>query len=190
MIEKSYVRLLIIGMLSVLLSGCHWFCRPPPDPTLTIVKTPDTVPNFLTCHRDIEKVFKKNQVYAYQKGDDILIIVPTKKYFYPSSAHFCTKKCPVLDAIVCLLNHYQMVDVKVAGYTDCLGSPIRNMALSRERAQAFTDYMWQDGLNARIVYATGYGDFNPIADNSTSAGRDLNNRIEITLRLPPANRVW
>lgn len=189
MIDKYYIRIGIVGLFCLLLCSCRIF-TPAPNPTITVAKIPDTVPIFLCNHPDIKSTFKHNAIFAYQKGDEILIVIPTAKYFYPNSAHFCTKRNKALDAIVTLLNNYQLVDIKVAGYTNNLGSPLRNIALSRERAQAFTDYLWQNGLNARIMYATGYGDFNPIANNTTSAGEDLNNRVEISLRLPPANFVW
>jgi outer membrane protein OmpA-like peptidoglycan-associated protein len=89
-----------------------------------------------------------------------------------------------------LLNNYEVVDVKIAGYTDNVGLPERNMALSREWAQIITNQLWANGLDARVVYATGYGDLDPIGDNETVVNRAVNRRIEITLKLPPAPYVW
>ena len=41
-----------------------------------------------------------------------------------------------------------------------------------------------------MIYATGYGDWDPIASNNNSVGKAQNRRIEITLRLPPPSIVY
>jgi outer membrane protein OmpA-like peptidoglycan-associated protein len=41
------------------------------------------------------------------------------------------------------------------------------------------DYLVQQGLNSGTISATGLGKNDPIADNTTAAGRQKNRRVEI-----------
>ncbi len=157
--------------------------EPPPPP-------PDTVKLFLMQHKNIHKKFRANHVTVYQRGSEILIILPADVFFNQDSTNFDFSTLPVLKDIVTLINTFEVVDVRVAGYTDNQGPQIRNMAISREWADIVAHDMWAMGLDARLVYATGYGEFDPIATNDTPGGQSQNRRIEITLRLPPPPYVY
>ena len=70
----------------------------------------------------------------------------------------------------------------VVGYTDSSGDSKKNIKLSYERAQAVRKAIITSiGLSAKNVLAMGRGDENPIADNTTQAGREKNRRVEIFL---------
>ena len=78
-------------------------------------------------------------------------------------------------------------DVAVQGYTDNAGwrnstaeqSAQKNVDLSQKRAQAVTDYLRSLGVSSsQIRSTTGYGESNPVADNSTAAGKAQNRRVE------------
>jgi outer membrane protein OmpA-like peptidoglycan-associated protein len=79
-------------------------------------------------------------------------------------------------------------DVSVQGYTD--NDPWRNstpeqsaqknLQLSQQRAQAVTSYLLSQGVNSTQIRSTmGYGESNPVADNSTAAGKAQNRRVEV-----------
>lgn len=81
-------------------------------------------------------------------------------------------------------------DVAVQGYTDNAGwknstaeqSVQKNLNLSQQRAQAVTNYLNSLGVsNNQIRSTTGFGEANPVADNSTAAGKAQNRRVEIYL---------
>ena len=81
-------------------------------------------------------------------------------------------------------------DVAVQGYTDndawknstAEQSVQKNLNLSQERAQAVTNYLLSLGVNAsQIRSTTGFGESNPVADNSTAAGKAKNRRVEVIL---------
>jgi outer membrane protein OmpA-like peptidoglycan-associated protein len=69
--------------------------------------------------------------------------------------------------------------LQVEGHTDSTGSVSFNQKLSEQRAGAVRDYLVQQGLDMNSITAAGLGQDNPIADNSTSAGRQKNRRVEI-----------
>ena len=79
-------------------------------------------------------------------------------------------------------------DVAVQGYTDNAGwknstaeqSQQKNLDLSQKRAQAVTDYLLSLGVGSNQIRSTmGYGESNPVADNSTAAGKAQNRRVEV-----------
>jgi OmpA-OmpF porin, OOP family len=71
--------------------------------------------------------------------------------------------------------------LKLAGYTDNIGSVAANLKLSRDRANAVKTYLETQGVDSSMIQAEGYGKEHPIASNKTDAGRQLNRRVEFTL---------
>ena len=79
-------------------------------------------------------------------------------------------------------------DVAVQGYTDndpwkgstAEQSQQKNLQLSQDRAQSVTSYLLSQGVPAsQIRSTTGFGESNPVADNSTAAGKAQNRRVEV-----------
>ena len=56
-----------------------------------------------------------------------------------------------------------------------------NQRLSESRASAVMTYLINNGVASNRLTAKGYGENNPIDDNTTKAGRDRNRRVEINL---------
>lgn len=89
-----------------------------------------------------------------------------------------------------VLNQNRDMDVSIYGYTDNQGwrnstaeqSYQKNLNLSQERAQSVASYLLGCGVASnQIKSVQGMGEANPIADNSTVAGRQENRRVEIYL---------
>ena len=68
----------------------------------------------------------------------------------------------------------------MTGYTDNTGNDSINIPLSQNRAYSVANYLKGKGVQSRID-TQGYGSQNPIADNSTAAGREQNRRVEISI---------
>lgn len=80
------------------------------------------------------------------------------------------------------------MDVNIYGYTDNQGwknataeqSIQKNLNLSQERAQSVSTYLMSCGVTpSQIKTVEGLGEADPIADNSTAAGRQENRRVEV-----------
>ena len=71
--------------------------------------------------------------------------------------------------------------LKLAGYTDNVGSVAANLKLSKDRAEAIKTYLVGKGADASLITAEGYGKAHPIATNRTAAGRQTNRRVEFSL---------
>ena len=82
----------------------------------------------------------------------------------------------------------------ISGYTD--NAPIgpalqrqgitTNEELSQKRADAVMHYLISQGVKPELVEAKGFGDADPVATNSTAAGRAQNRRVVLSLETPPA----
>lgn len=70
-------------------------------------------------------------------------------------------------------------DIQVLGHTDNTGSAAVNERLSLERAQAVTTVLRNNNMSASRISEKGCSYNDPIADNSTAAGRKQNRRVEV-----------
>ncbi len=70
--------------------------------------------------------------------------------------------------------------LEIGGHTDALGSDAFNQKLSQERAEAVRLYLIEnfDWIDGSRLTAVGYGESQPVADNTTEEGRAQNRRVE------------
>lgn len=99
--------------------------------------------------------------------------------FVTGSDEIAAESRSVLDDVAETLIRNSDVNVEVAGYTDDRGASSFNQALSQKRAEAVRAYLQSSGVAANRMEAKGYGEDDPIGDNSTSAGRAMNRRVEL-----------
>lgn len=74
---------------------------------------------------------------------------------------------------------YPDLRLQIEGYTDSIGSEEYNQTLSEKRAGSVRDYLVTSGVSMNNVAAVGKGKADPVADNTTAAGRKLNRRVEM-----------
>ncbi len=106
-----------------------------------------------------------------------------------SGVHFDTNlynitasSAELLTKLANILKEYPDTNVLVVGHTDSTGSAAYNMSLSERRASAVTNYFVQNkGLSASRFTTTWFGEDQPIADNSTVAGRAKNRRVNVAI---------
>jgi outer membrane protein OmpA-like peptidoglycan-associated protein len=100
-----------------------------------------------------------------------------KIQFKTGKADVSEKSHHVLSMLAMIVRTCDTV-VEVAGHTDDQGDAEVNRALSERRAEVVAKHLVRHGVDARRLQAKGYGESQPIAQNSTEAGRKLNRRIE------------
>jgi outer membrane protein OmpA-like peptidoglycan-associated protein len=98
--------------------------------------------------------------------------------FQTGSAQLTAEGRTTLDTVAETLAANPSVNVEIQGHTDNFGVPAENQALSQSRAETVRTYLVDKGIDASRLTAVGFGDTQPVADNTTSAGRAQNRRIE------------
>ena len=101
--------------------------------------------------------------------------------FATSRALIAPESEPALDELAADLGACPEAVVHIEGYTDAAGDERTNLALSVARAEAVVDALILRRVSPERLYAVGYGESNPIAENETPAGRRLNRRIVVTI---------
>ncbi|HNR67682.1 MAG TPA: OmpA family protein [bacterium] len=79
------------------------------------------------------------------------------------------------------LSQYGDTNILLEGHTDSTGPDEYNLDLSVRRAQAVADYLTSLGVEAARLTIKGYGEVQPIADNTTVDGRQQNRRVEVAI---------
>jgi chemotaxis protein MotB len=94
----------------------------------------------------------------------------------------------VLKRVVEILKNVKDKNIRVEGHTDnvqIIGRLAKiyptNWDLSYARAINVTKYLQQEGIDPKVLSATAFGEYQPVADNSTPEGRAKNRRIAIIL---------
>lgn len=87
----------------------------------------------------------------------------------------------ILDDAVATLKKNPSIKVEVAGHTDSDGAAAYNEGLSARRAKTVHDYLAAHGIAVSRMTVRGYGESQPIADNSTAAGKAKNRRVVLRI---------
>lgn len=132
---------------------------------------------------EVEQVTDNNGLQAVKVTFDSGILFTTSSATLSSAA-----KASLSKFANNVLNQNRDMDVAIYGYTDNQGwrnstkeqSVQKNLNLSQERAQSVSSYLLGCGVSAnQIKSVEGMGESNPVADNSTEAGRQENRRVEV-----------
>ncbi len=86
-----------------------------------------------------------------------------------------------LDKLYDFLVANPKISIEVGGHTNNVPKDAFCDDLSTRRAKSVADYLIKKGISADRIKYKGYGKRNPIADNSTEAGRKKNQRVEIKI---------
>ena len=86
-----------------------------------------------------------------------------------------------LNKAVDLMSKNGGMKIEVGGHTDSQGADASNLSLSQKRAEAVVDYMVLAGIDRARLIAKGYGESQPIAENTTKEGRARNRRTEFVI---------
>ena len=122
----------------------------------------------------VETVKDTNGLDAVKVSFDSAILFATNKAELSQSAKNS------LAQFSKVLNNNADLDIAIIGHTDNTGNDGINQPLSVSRAQSVNSYLLSYGVkSAQIKRIEGQGSTNPVADNSTAAGRKLNRRVEV-----------
>lgn len=129
----------------------------------------------------LRKQLRGTGVSVVRDGDNINLVMPGNVTFPSDGRQLKTDFYEVLDSVALVLEEFEKTIIVVAGYTDSQGSDAYNQQLSEDRARSVASYLMAKKITPARFETVGFGEKNPIADNSTAEGRSLNRRVELTL---------
>src|SRR5437764_716875 len=119
------------------------------------------------------------------KLDRAIINKQLEIHFTPGSDQIMPGSFFVLDSLGDTMTSFGNTYLRVEGNTDATGNPTANMSLSERRALSVKNYIAQNfpNIDPNRFQTIGRGSSNPVANNATEAGRQLNRRTEIKVVL-------
>ncbi|MFD2787454.1 OmpA family protein [Hymenobacter rubripertinctus] len=115
---------------------------------------------------------------ALKKLDVGVKVVLNNIFFDFDKATLRKESTGELERLQKLLTETPALRLEISGHTDNVGADAYNKDLSQRRAKAVVDYLVTKGVDKGRLTFAGYGDTQPVAPNTTKAGRQLNRRTE------------
>ena len=122
----------------------------------------------------------KGKTHVFIKENKI--VITRKVYFRTAKATIQKRSHGILGEVALILNvHKNIKGVRIEGHTDSRGNDAKNKELSQQRAESVLNYLVSKGVSAGRLFAVGYGEEKPIANNKTRGGRAKNRRVEFVI---------
>ncbi|MGZ4958985.1 MAG: OmpA family protein [Methylomonas sp.] len=141
---------------------------------LAPVAAPAPSPVYDPCHG--KKSFKGGKVDA--NGCPVKLVLKGEHFKYDSAELLPPAKQILDDLALDLNNDPDKKAIEAQGHASSEGSESYNMKLSQRRAKSVVEYLKSKGVTNKLV-AKGFGETQPIADNSSEQGRAENRRVEL-----------
>lgn len=130
--------------------------------------------------RAMEAATQGTGVAVVQTADNQLKLeIPSDISFDTGSADIQPTLRPILERFAQTLQANPVTTVQIVGHTDSTGTDAINEPLSQRRAASVQEFLAARGVARNRISTSGRGSREPIADNTTVAGRAVNRRVEI-----------
>ena len=129
----------------------------------------------------IEQVLPGAEVVRTEEGINLILDESSKVTFEYNKTTLTPTAKTNLDKLVEVFKEFADTDLLIVGHTDNVGSQGYNLPLSEKRAASVKDYLVSKGIASSRLTSQGKGLQEPIADNTTEAGRAQNRRVEIAI---------
>jgi len=146
------------------------------------VKENNGCPKVLT---QLEKETQQAKIRTYNNGIKKEVLEKISKLtkriiFKGKNAMYAPESKIVLEAIAAIMAPQLYLNFHITAHTDTTGSSETNLELTKARAENVRAYLTSKGVKT-LITIKGHGALSPVANNNTTEGRQLNNRIEITI---------
>jgi outer membrane protein OmpA-like peptidoglycan-associated protein len=108
------------------------------------------------------------------------LILPESIWNSARAAELSPAAAAKLEPLAALVASNPDYQILIEAYTDNKGDEVTLQQLTQERARALSDRFQSAGVEPTRIQANGMGASNPLAPNTTVAGRSKNRRVEIT----------
>jgi outer membrane protein OmpA-like peptidoglycan-associated protein len=123
-----------------------------------------------------------NDIDVINTGNELIVRMPNGILFDIDSAALRPQVQADLNVLAGNLLRYPNSTILITGHTDDTGSWQHNRDLSLRRAQSVASVLMAGGVSPARLQTFGAGYDQPIASNRTPEGRQLNRRVDITIR--------
>ncbi len=128
--------------------------------------------------QSVEVQLRKKPKVSHVKIGKGEIVLKGTIHFATSDTGIRPDSQELLDEMVdVLIANPQIHHVRIEGHTDNVGSPAKNLALSKGRAASVLTYLVKQGVEASRLESEGYGASQPLVPNMTAANRARNRRV-------------
>lgn len=117
-------------------------------------------------------------LHSIKEGESIVL---KNIFFATDSFELKEESNAELQTILELMQKNPQIKIEISGHTDNIGKEDYNLTLSKNRAISVKQWLENNGINPERIVAKGYGKTQPIADNNTEEGRNLNRRTEFKI---------
>ena len=115
------------------------------------------------------------------------LVLPESIWSSARAATLAPAAAAKLEPLAALLASNTDYQILIEAYTDNKGDEVSLQQLTQERARTLSERFQSAGVEPARIQANGMGASNPLAPNTTVAGRSKNRRVEITFT--PAART-
>ena len=129
--------------------------------------------------RELEEKMKTAKVESVNDGQAIRVTFDSGILFATNSSTLTTTSQTSLRNFAANLKVNDQTDLLIIGHTDNTGSDRINDPLSLNRASSVRTFLAGQGVSSNRMRVEGKGSHEPVADNSTAAGRKENRRVEV-----------
>jgi outer membrane protein OmpA-like peptidoglycan-associated protein len=114
-------------------------------------------------------------------GEGIKITFDSGILFAVNSSTLTAEAKTSVQKLSKILMKYDDTNILIEGHTDATGGTDLNQQLSERRSASVANYAKTLGVAGSRFSTVGYGEEQPVADNSSTEGRKLNRRVEIAI---------
>jgi outer membrane protein OmpA-like peptidoglycan-associated protein len=119
-----------------------------------------------------------------ERVDDAIVVTFDENsgvYFATDKYNINTASQTTLNKLSSIFIEYPDTNILIVGHTDSVGSEDYNMTLSKNRANAVTNYLVGKGLSSGRFTTNWFGETQPMHDNATAEGRAKNRRVNVAI---------
>ena len=131
--------------------------------------------------KKIEQEIPGAEVERVGEGINVTFDEASGVYFDTEKYNINAKSKETLNKLAGIFKEYPKSNILVEGHTDNTGSESYNLTLSKNRAQAVSGYLVNNGVSSGRFDTKWYGESQPKYDNTTADGRAKNRRVELAI---------
>jgi len=129
----------------------------------------------------IEEEIPGAQVERVDDGIVVTFDESSGVYFDTAKFNINAKSEATLNKLIGVFKEYPDTNLLVVGHTDSQGAEDYNLTLSKNRANAVTNYLTSKGISNGRLTTNWFGETQPLHDNATAEGRAKNRRVNIAI---------